>query len=148
MKSLTIFLIILITLNCVIFYSCKTNFLKNNPMTLNLPIKSENKLMARQFETSKTNEEEDLDNIEPKVHTGNCFIKIDRQFYNLYPMSMKKGDHYTIKTGDGKTLYFNLCSDILTDCTNTKGLIVDKEKCIQYADTWKLDKTWTAERNI
>lgn len=79
---------------------------------------------------------------EPKVYEGNCFIRIHKHFYNLWGMNKIDNLSYQLKSLTGRLINFNICQTVNTDCTNSKGLVVDQKKCVEYADTWKKDKVW------
>jgi hypothetical protein len=97
---------------------------------------------------AKISDSEEQMSAEPSVYQGNCYVKMHKKIYNLYPMSLKNSS-YTLNTKDGRKIDINICEDVSTDCTNSIGLIVDKSKCIKFADSWKIDKTWEIQsKNI
>jgi len=61
---------------------------------------------------------------------------------------MLKNRHFTIKTKDAHFIDFNLCNNVLTDCTKTSGLVVEKQTCRKFANKKKFDKTWKLISNI
>lgn len=135
MKSIDLFLLFVLFIMQKLILSVK----KNTFLKLSHPVYTSVK------QGSSISEKETIGKkkvIEQKNYEGNCFIKIHRNLFDLNKMTKNVGDEYLITTKEGKTITFNICSNVKTDCTDTKGLVVDKEKCIKFADTWKQDKKW------
>lgn len=82
---------------------------------------------------------------EPKIHQGNCFMKLNNYFYDLYPLS--KSD-IIIKGKDGSYNNFNLCKNVETVCHDKKGLFVNKETCSVYSDEYTNEKIWEVQSKI
>jgi hypothetical protein len=79
---------------------------------------------------------------EPKIHAGNCFMKMNNYFYDLYPLS--KTD-LIIKGKDGSFNNFNLCKNVDTVCSEKKGTFVNKDTCSVFSNVWTDDKIWTLQ---
>jgi hypothetical protein len=101
---------------------------------------SVNSTEINRAETNSTQGDE-----EPKIHTGNCFMKMNNYFYNLYPLS--KSD-LIVKGKDGSFNNFNLCKNVETVCSDKKGIFVNKDTCSVYSNVWTEDKTWNLQCKI
>ena len=49
-----------------------------------------------------------------------------------------------MKNKYGFVVDFNICDNVYTDC-GTSGLVVNKNKCIQYSGSWSDDKIWSLD---
>jgi hypothetical protein len=134
-NSLTIFLFACTALSVLITCSDKNN-IKRNIVPITSTATANTEIPNQQLNTT-----EDLDDKEPKQYLGNCFIKIHNWFYDLNPITPK--DHnLLLKSPTGENIEYNICNDVQTDCTYSRGLLVQKENCNLFANTRLIDKEW------
>ena len=75
---------------------------------------------------------------EEKNHSGNCFLKLNNEFFDFNALS-DDCRNYNLVSKKGNVYDFNFCSDVQTTC-GFSGLFVDKEKCLLFAGTSNIEK--------
>jgi hypothetical protein len=83
----------------------------------------------------------DDESVEPKEYQGNCFMKMNNYFYDLYKIANKDKD-MIINSKDGKKINFNLCYNTHTKCEEKRSLMQINSTCTSLAGERYLEKIW------